>query len=195
MTDLYAVLVAQRLALCDLLNDLDERQWATPSLCCGWTVRDVVCHLLGPVEFSVLRSVLPLIRSRFNFSRYTNLMVSQDARDGPTLGAALRKGARVRWTPPGFGFEAPLTDVLVHGSDCFVALGISRPIDLVAARAVLDFLVTPKAGRAFTSRDRVAAMRWEATDLNWAFGEGEVVRGTCEQLMLTMTGRDFGSVS
>lgn len=42
----------QRANLCDLLADLGDDQWRQPSLCAGWTVRDVAAHLtlqqLGP---------------------------------------------------------------------------------------------------------------------------------------------------
>ena len=42
----------QRAALCDVLADLGEGEWRQPSLCAGWTVRDVAAHLtlqqLGP---------------------------------------------------------------------------------------------------------------------------------------------------
>ncbi|MDI5943979.1 hypothetical protein QLR68_38795, partial [Micromonospora sp. DH15] len=46
-------------------------------------------------------------------------------------------------------------------------------------------------GRAvgFVDRRRVAGLRFEATDLDWAAGEGPVVRGTGEALLLTLTGR------
>ena len=36
---------AERLRLADVLGDLDEGQWLSPSLCAGWTVRDVAAHL------------------------------------------------------------------------------------------------------------------------------------------------------
>ncbi len=38
---------AERAALLEVLGGLDERQWATPTLCPAWSVKDVVCHLLG----------------------------------------------------------------------------------------------------------------------------------------------------
>jgi uncharacterized protein (TIGR03083 family) len=42
----------QRAGLCDLLAELGDDEWLQPSLCAGWTVRDVAAHLtlqqLGP---------------------------------------------------------------------------------------------------------------------------------------------------
>ena len=52
----------------------------------------------------------------------------------------------------------------------------------------LDFLV---GGRAvgFVPRRRPAGLRFEATDLDWAWGSGPLVRGTAEAVMLALTGR------
>ena len=41
----------------------------------------------------------------------------------------------------------------------------------------------------FTPRRRVAGLRFEATDLDWARGTGPVVAGPAEALMLAITGR------
>jgi uncharacterized protein (TIGR03083 family) len=44
--DARPVFVAERLALLDLLADLDGSQWAASTICPGWTVRDIAVHLL-----------------------------------------------------------------------------------------------------------------------------------------------------
>jgi uncharacterized protein (TIGR03083 family) len=38
---------AERAALLDLLGDLTQDQWALPTSCAGWSVHDVVAHLLA----------------------------------------------------------------------------------------------------------------------------------------------------
>nr|BFE80642.1 hypothetical protein GCM10020093_032430 [Planobispora longispora] len=35
----------ERSTLADLFDDLSEKEWATASLCDGWSVRDVAAHL------------------------------------------------------------------------------------------------------------------------------------------------------
>ena len=187
--DNYPLLIAQRRDLCDIADGFTTHQWATPSLCAGWSVRDVVCHLLGPVEFSAFKSVGPLLKARFNFDVFTQHMVAADDRSGEVLTTALRNGAEVRWTPPGFGFEAPLTDIVVHSLDIVCALGIEIEIDKQAQRAVLDFLVTKKATRGFVSTDRLRGLRFEADDLNWGFGTGPVVAGPANDLLIAICGR------
>ena len=44
--DLVVPLVRQRDRLARCLAELDDEGWATPSRCDGWTVRDVVFHLM-----------------------------------------------------------------------------------------------------------------------------------------------------
>ena len=48
--DLMAPARAEREDLLDLLVGLPPDQWRAPSLCAGWSVRDVVAHLLGYEE-------------------------------------------------------------------------------------------------------------------------------------------------
>ena len=51
MTDpaeIFAVATANRLLAADMFAALTPDQWATPSLCSGWTVREVAAHLVPP---------------------------------------------------------------------------------------------------------------------------------------------------
>src|SRR5437016_5656752 len=38
---------AERAALLDLLSGLTDEQWAKPTFCAGWSVKDVALHILG----------------------------------------------------------------------------------------------------------------------------------------------------
>jgi uncharacterized protein (TIGR03083 family) len=44
-------LLRQRRRLASLLSGLDDEQWATPSRCEGWSVRDVIAHLVSTNQF------------------------------------------------------------------------------------------------------------------------------------------------
>ncbi len=48
--DVMALARAEREDLLDLLLTLTPEQWRAPSLCAGWTVRDVVAHVLSYEE-------------------------------------------------------------------------------------------------------------------------------------------------
>ncbi|HEX2381907.1 MAG TPA: maleylpyruvate isomerase family mycothiol-dependent enzyme [Acidimicrobiales bacterium] len=47
-------LVRQRRRLADVLATLDERQWAADTRCDGWTVQDVITHLITTNQFWTL---------------------------------------------------------------------------------------------------------------------------------------------
>ena len=65
-----AMIAAERLGLADLFDGLTEAQWSVPSLCEGWTVRDVAAHLVTPFGQSLPRLVLKLASYRFDFDRF-----------------------------------------------------------------------------------------------------------------------------
>ena len=177
MADLYPLVVDERRRLAARLDTLTDEQWATPSLCAGWTVRDVAAHLVFPATTSKLRVIVPFAKSGFNIDKMTMQTVRADSRTGPELSAVLRKNAAHRFTPPGFGFEAPLTDVVAHGRDIGRPLALPADIEPQTRAAVLDFVVSKKARRAFVARGVTEDLRFEATDLNWAHGSGPEVRG------------------
>lgn len=49
--DVLEPLTRQRRRLVATLNELDDAQWAAPSRCDGWTVQDVISHLVGVDAF------------------------------------------------------------------------------------------------------------------------------------------------
>ena len=49
--EVLAPLVRQRRRLEQVLADLEPEQWALPSRCEGWTVQDVIAHLVGTNSF------------------------------------------------------------------------------------------------------------------------------------------------
>ena len=46
-------------ASCALVSRLTDDQWTVPSLCPGWTVRDVIVHLAYHTHRSGLKETLP----------------------------------------------------------------------------------------------------------------------------------------
>jgi uncharacterized protein (TIGR03083 family) len=185
--DLWDEITAQRLALADLLDTLDDAQWRTPSLCAGWTVQAVVAHLAPGPGGAMLEFLPLLVKARGRFGRANDLAVQQAAkRPRPELVADLRAYAGDRFAPPLMGPRAPLTDVLVHGLDIRVPLGIDPPDG--AWSDVLDFLVGSMARLGFVN-GRLPGVRLESTDREWAHGSGPVVTGDAPWLALAVGGR------
>ena len=189
--DHWTTIAAERRALADQLDGLDESQWATPSLCGEWTVHDVAAHLAG-VNLIKMTSVLAaLVKSRFSFSRANVILTAQQAaRPSQDIVADLRRLADGRFAPPGLGSIAPLTDILVHGQDIRVPLGLATDRPLEPWKDCLDFLVSKKARRGFVGK-ALPGLRFSATDLGWSHGEGagNEVSGPAIALALALLGR------
>lgn len=185
----WATIADERRALADDLEALSDEQWEVTSLCGGWTVRQVAGHLVVQHKTSVPKFVLEAVRAGGSFDRANaRLAVREGAQPTGELVADLRRFAERRFSPPGFGSEAPLTDILIHGRDIRLPLALPESRPLEPYRAVLDLLVSPRARLGFVPRT-LPALRLEATDLDWSHGEGDTVRGSAADLALTLTGR------
>jgi uncharacterized protein (TIGR03083 family) len=187
--DILAMIGEQRRWTADLIDSLTDEQLSAPSLCAQWTVKEVAAHLYAAVASRRRELLVLTLRNGFNLHK-ANALHAQAAARRPAaeLAAGLREHAGVRFRPPIVGYHGPLTDLHVHGQDIRRPLGLPAVLRPEAVRVSLDFLV---GGRAvgFTPKRRPAGLRFEATDLGWAWGTGPVVRGTGEALMLALTGR------
>ncbi|MEU5723510.1 maleylpyruvate isomerase family mycothiol-dependent enzyme [Micromonospora sp. NPDC047738] len=186
---LLDMVAAERRRFADLIDSLTPEQLDTPSLCGEWTVKEVAGHLIAPFA-TPPRWFLPLIlRSRFNLHRANAELARRIARR-PTaeVVAELRRNERNPFKPPVVGLFGQLTDLQVHGQDVRRPLGLPPELDPDHARTSLDFLVSRRSV-AFGPRRLRAGLRFAATDLDWARGDGPEVRGTVEALLLALTGR------
>lgn len=187
--DPWDIIAAERRSIADQLEGLTSDAWTTPSLCAGWTVRDVLAHLVMPHRTSMPRFALAMLRARGDFDR-ANLALTAGHAARPTgeLIADLRRFATGRFTPPGLGVEAPLTDVLVHGQDLRIPLGLPDTAPLDGWVQVLRFLVSPQARRGMVSV-ALPEVTWAATDAEWSHGTGPRVEAPAAALALAMLGR------
>jgi uncharacterized protein (TIGR03083 family) len=180
-----------RVLVADLLAGLPDEAWATPSLCDGWTVRDVGAHLSIAATTS-MREVLPwLVSSRGNFDR----MVRESAIDRARRPTArivddLRAIVGSRRLAPGTFWRDPLLDVIVHAHDIARPLGIDVTADPEAARTAADW-TWARVFPFFPAR-RLRGLRLVADDVTWTRGHGREVRGPVESLLLVSTGRPAG---
>jgi uncharacterized protein (TIGR03083 family) len=189
----WATIAAERRALADQLDTLDDGQWATPSLCGAWTVRDVAAHLVVPHKVKLPSFLVTLTTARFSFDRANEVMTSREAVHPPEeIVADIRRYAEGRFAPPGLGSIAPLTDVLVHGQDIRVPLGLATDGPVEHWAPSLDFVVSKKARRGFVGK-ALPPLRFAATDLDWSHGEGSeeagLVSGPAIALALALLGR------
>ncbi len=174
--DTYAMLAQERRRLADALQQLSDDEWQQASLCEGWTNHVVGAHLNLPWSVSTPAFMVGVLKARGNVDRAMDRF-SRDLADRfpPTeWPAMLRANAEDRFTPPGFGPEAPLTDVVIHGADILRPLGRQVDVSADALRTVLGFLTSTQARRTFGTVGR-EGLALEATDLDLRIGSGDRV--------------------
>jgi uncharacterized protein (TIGR03083 family) len=174
-----------------LFRELTPDQWNAKSLCAEWTVRDVAGHFLVPLTLSTPRIVLGILRHGGSFDAWNAKASKQLARQ-PTeqLISALDERAESNFVPPGFGAETPVCDTAIHLRDFARPLGLPDGSPPVSTwRIALDFLVTPKALKAFSHKGLLDGIEVRATDQDWQHGAGSRVEGASEALALAISGR------
>ncbi len=187
--DVRAAIVAERRDLAALLRGLDDDQWRTPSLCDGWTVHDVVAHLVTPYVERPARTAVEMVRRRSVAQAMQAMVARVGERSSGELVEAFERHVGDVFVPPGAGVAAPLTDVIVHGSDIRMPLGVDaeRPVERVVRS--LDFVTSFRASPIFLPRRRLRGLQLVATDTDWRWGAGEPVRGAALDLLVATLGR------
>jgi uncharacterized protein (TIGR03083 family) len=186
----WQVIAGQRLSLADLLDDLSEADWETPSLCAGWRVRDVAAHMaMAPQVPSLSSMIADGIRARGSFHRLNHDVAVRhaDSRSCGQIVAELRQYAYSRRLPVVTNYRNILFDILVHGQDIAVPLHRHHPMPPDAATAGATRVWT--MGWPFWARHRLRGVELVATDTGWTAGRGAAVRGTIDALLLLLTGR------
>jgi uncharacterized protein (TIGR03083 family) len=182
----------ERAWLADLLESLPERSWEAPSLCRGWSVRDVGAHLTF-AHARIRDIVWPAVRTGFRY----DAMIDHAARHSPLthqqIVAALRSFVGSRRRAPLVTDLEPLLDILVHTQDICLPLGIDHPMPVDAARAASDRVVSLRGPMRLWDAPR--GSRLVATDVDWAYGDGVVVEAPIQAHLLRLTGRHLVSSS
>lgn len=178
----------------ELLHELDDAAYDTPSLCQGWAVRDVLGHMgLGhtvPMGAMVAR----IGRYRFNvtkasFAESKTLFAGtspEDIRrfwDEVMVAQHPRKGIS-KLIPTKAGF----LDHLVHNQDIRRPTGKPRVVPEERLRRALE-LVRSEGTPMFNPKRNVAGLRLHATDVDWSAGDGPLVEGPGEAIVLAASGR------
>lgn len=182
---------AERRRLADYVADLTDEQWATPSLCAAWSVRDVLAHLTVTTRMSVPRLLPAAVRARGSFDRMAVDLTGGRAKAYTTtdLVAQLRESAESTRRMPGSTPMDPLMDLVIHGQDIARPLGrhYVSPPHVVAA--CLAYVATNKF---MGGPRRLSGIRLISTDTGWSLGEGAEVRGPDLDLLLVAAGRRAG---
>jgi uncharacterized protein (TIGR03083 family) len=175
----------ERADLAAFLETLTPQEWHAPSLCDGWTVKDVVAHMVSYEELTTFGLVKRFAKGRVVHANEVG--VEEFAPMSPQeLMDFLSRHLRPRGLTAGFGGMIALVDGTVHHQDIRRALGRPRTVPVDRLERILPLV--PGNPRLGAGR-RIRGLRLRATDVTWQHGNGPEVSGTGEALLMAMTGR------
>ncbi|WP_031178754.1 maleylpyruvate isomerase family mycothiol-dependent enzyme [Streptomyces sp. NRRL B-3253] len=188
MTDpVWASIHAERAALAADLAGLTEEQWATPSLCSGLTVREVLAHLTASASLNAVRWMAGVIRCRFDFDRQVAVRLAEHLGTTPAETLERFRSVVASTTKPPLPVVAMLGETLVHGEDIRRPLGLRRDHPVEAVTRVAAYY--QGSDQVVVARSRVAGLRLVADDGPFTSGTGPLVSGPTLALVMAMTGR------
>lgn len=188
--EIWQVIDAQRTSLADLLEDLSEQEWRHPSLCDGWTVRDVAAHLTLQ-QLGARAAIAMMARYRGDIDKAVRESACERAAalSPRQIIAAIRATTGSRRHNFGVTYRETLIDALVHAQDVAIPLGRSHPMPPEAAAAAATRIWTMHWPPPFPASRAMRRFRVTATDIAWAAGHGPEVRAPISAILLLSAGR------
>jgi uncharacterized protein (TIGR03083 family) len=178
---------SERAQMADTWTGLSAPQWAAPSWCQGWSVQDTAGHIVAAAEQTPANFYKELASAGFKFNVFTDRGARRLAAVGPDeLGRRLRARTTTTNHPPA-PVMAMLGEIVVHGADIRRPLGLKHQPPEAALVALADSW--KNSNLLIGSKRRIADLRLQATDAEWAHGDGPEVSGPLLSLILAMTGR------
>ena len=186
--ELWSVVHAERSRLVDDLTGLPDEAWTVPSLCGGWTVHDVLAHLVDTAKTSRRRFARRMIAARFDFDGDNDRGIAREKGGSPAATLDAMRAAIPLTLTPLAPRATRLVEAFVHGEDIRRPLGIesAHPPEAVAAALAYQVRASAAVGGG---RDLVAGLRLIATDCEFEHGTGDEVRGRAIDLLMAASGR------
>ncbi|WUC95072.1 maleylpyruvate isomerase family mycothiol-dependent enzyme [Streptomyces sp. NBC_00525] len=154
----WPVVHAERAALIRDLEGLGDEQWERPSLCEGWTVHDVVAHLVDSARTTRLGFAAGLVRARFDFHRQNAHGVARERGASPSETLARLRRVATRTSTPPAPLDSRLVEEIVHGEDIRRPLGVTRAYPRNAVVRALRLQVRTPA--SFGGSKEAAPRNW-----------------------------------
>jgi uncharacterized protein (TIGR03083 family) len=186
----WQVIDEQRQSVVSLLEGLTDDEWRQPSLCAGWTVRDVAAHLTLQ-QVGLGGAIGMMVRWRGSLDRTIQDAACRRAAALRTeqIIAEIRGMVGSRRRNVGVTYLEPLIDILVHGQDIAIPLDRHHHMPPEAAAVAASRVLSMRWPPPGPSARRVAGFRLVATDISWSAGEGPEVRAPMSAILLMCTGR------
>jgi len=186
--DTWQMVHAERRQLADDLASIPIDDWDLPSLCAGWSIHDVLAHLVDTARTGKAAFIWGMIRARGDFDRANEQGIRRCRRESPeaTL-AEFRTTFALTRNPPA-NLASRLVEAFVHGEDIRRPLSISGEYPKAGIRAAIEYqLRTPDSIGG--SRERASGVRLVDSESGESWGSGDEARGHGIDLLLALTGR------
>jgi uncharacterized protein (TIGR03083 family) len=185
----FLAVADERRSIAALIDGLDPRQLAMPSLCVGWDVKTVAAHLISDFTDGFWGFLASGVRHGSIDRGIDALARRRACAPAAEIAETLRREADHRLSPPVTGPLSGLADVLVHGADMRIPLGIPHQPDPQRVARVIDFLTSPTQ-LGFFPRRRLRGLALHDEDTGQTWGDGKSIRGSGAAVMLAVCGRN-----
>ena len=187
---IWQAIDAQRVSLCDLLEQLPDTDWRLPSLCEGWTVLDVAAHLTLQ-QVGLVEAFRTIVKARGNTDRAIRDSARERAAELSTdqIVDRIRGMVGSRRHNAGVTCRETLIDVLVHGQDIAVPVGRRHDAPPEAAATAVERMWSMRWPPPFPATRTMKGFRVIATDTSWSGGAGLEVEAPIAAILLLSAGR------
>ncbi len=185
--DIWPAVHAERKALAADLRGFGPEDWDRPSLCSGWTVRDVLAHMTSAAKLTPPAFFGQMIGSGFSFDKVQEKGVAAQRGASPADTLANFESVLTSVKHPPGPTATWLGETIVHSEDIRRAAGIKHAYPVDAVVTVADFY--KGSNLLIGAKNRIAGLTLRATDADWSHGTGPEVKGPVLSLVLAMTGR------
>ena len=124
--EVWSLVHAERRRLIDDLSTVEDTDWETPSLCPGWTVHDVLAHLVDVARIGKVGFLLRMMRVKGDFDLANEEGVRHYRHDNPVQTLEDFRQSVTMTRIPTAHRATRLVEAVVHGED------IRRPWDCPA---------------------------------------------------------------
>ncbi|MFB7758638.1 maleylpyruvate isomerase family mycothiol-dependent enzyme, partial [Streptomyces sp. NPDC056121] len=154
----------------------------------GWTVHDVLAHLVDTARTTRLGFVKDMALARFDFNRQNTRGVERERRSAPQETLERFRQVASRTSTPPAPLDSRLVEEIVHGEDIRRPLGLTRtyPTQAVVRSLRLQTRTPASFGGA---KELVTRVQLSTPDADLTIGTGPEVNGPALSLLLAVMGR------
>ena len=181
---------AERAALIADLENVSDAGWATPSLCAGWNVREVLAHMTDVAKLTPARFVGKFAASGFRFKAMNEVGMEAELGSTPAETLAGFRAQLDRTTYPPGGVDMLVGDMIIHSQDIRRPLGIAHTFQPEALTLMANSVI--RNNLVLGGKRRATGLKLTATDQDWTAGTGPEVKGPLASIIIVLTGRRAG---